>query len=322
MELMWQNGQVVMHSQRSVKKPSASGFTDELIPTDRRDVQEQSIQQQQSLFMQEDEMTSWLLNDNPYDFCSDILYSSAPPTVNAAAATTSTATAPSTTVTATVTVPANMTASAPIATVSTVRAPHATVQRQSVLARRPPMPPLRKMENFGHLSRLSRHRTDESGPSHSNRAVNESTVVDSSDTPAARPKSRVSEAFPCETSRRTVVEGATTALATSPGGGVGGGETAVCHGTANLSPGGSSASAEPPSQKPPPLPPPEDRKRKGREPDDVDCQSEVSLRKTNPTAGNQSPQSETNVLRELSAIYSARQVSIRCTVYTGGCENT
>ncbi|KAK4765853.1 hypothetical protein SAY87_007495 [Trapa incisa] len=280
MELMWQNGPVVMHSHRSVKKPSASGFADELIPMDRRDVQDKSghHNQQQSLFMQEDEMASWLLNDNPYDFCSDLLYSTAPPAVNAAAASNSTTTAPSTTVIAIATVPAGTTVSAGITTTSTVRAPHASAQRPLLPPPRPPMSPLRKVVNFGHLSRLRRPMIDESGPSHSNQAVNDSTMVDSNDTPVVQPQLRVSEAFPCETSRRTIARGATATptlvLVNSSLAGVSVGETAVCEGSTTLSPGGSSASAEPPAQKPPSLPPPEDRKRKGREADDGDCQSE------------------------------------------------
>ncbi|KAK4799222.1 hypothetical protein SAY86_024587 [Trapa natans] len=284
MELMWQNGPVVMHSQRSVKKPSASGFA-ELIPMDRRDAQDQNGHhnqhpQQQSLFMQEDEMASWLLNDNSYDFCPDLLYSTAAPAVIAAAASNSTTTAPSTTVAACATVPVGTPASGGITTYSAVRALQVAAQRPLLLAPRPPMLPLKKVENFGHLSRLSRLRKEESGPSLSNQAVNDSTVVDSSDTPAAPPQSRVSEAFPWETSRRTIVGGSTAApalaLATSSLAGVDAGETAVCEVTAttSLSPGGSSASAEPPAQKPPSLPTSEDRKRKGRDCDDGDCQSE------------------------------------------------
>ncbi|KAK2648840.1 hypothetical protein Ddye_016329 [Dipteronia dyeriana] len=65
MELLWQNGQVVLQSQnqRSLKNPTEI---------------HSSHNQNQHLFMQEDEMASWLhypLNDS--DFCADLLYPSA-----------------------------------------------------------------------------------------------------------------------------------------------------------------------------------------------------------------------------------------------------
>lgn len=280
MELLWENGQVVMQSQRSVKRFSAAGFSDEMIPANRREVQDPSSHHhhhhhQQSPFMQDDEMASWLLNDTPYDFCPDLLYSSTSP----CAATTATA-IPTATMTATTT---NVTAAA-----SAVLAPHALYQRQLVPGPRPPI------------------REDEAGPSHSTVGVNELTVVDSSDTPAWRPQSRVSEAVHCEPSRWTAEEQVPAALATSP---PGGGETAACEATVTSSPSGSSASAEPPSQKPPPFPPPEDRKRKAREADDADCQSEVKVcvKPTLPfPTNNRSQRLKTPFLPEFSTNFTHR----------------
>lgn len=258
MELLWQNGQVVMQSQRPPKRPSALGFSDEMIPVDRREVKDPSSchhqphhHQQSNLFTQEDEMASWLLNDTLYDFCSDLLYSPASPCVNT-----------TTTVTA-------------AATASAIRAHHASDQRQLVPAPRQTILPLKEMENFGHQSQLSRFGEDHSEPSHSNFAANELTVVDSSDTPAGRPQSRVSDAVRLEASRCTIEGGSLAAPATSPGCRGGGVETVTCEVTVTSSPGGSSASAEPPRHKQQP-PPPHDRKRKAIEADDAYCQSEVS----------------------------------------------
>ncbi|CAH2051175.1 unnamed protein product [Thlaspi arvense] len=71
MELLWQNGQVVLQNQRlnnNAKKTQAAP------PPPMQQDQQQPLDQ--SLFIQEDEMTSWLRDD---DFCSDLLFS-APPT--------------------------------------------------------------------------------------------------------------------------------------------------------------------------------------------------------------------------------------------------
>ncbi|KFK40384.1 hypothetical protein AALP_AA3G366400 [Arabis alpina] len=82
MELLWQNGQVVLQNQRlnntTTKKPSSSstvklhaGEEEEVAPSQLLD---------QNLFIQEDEMTSWLhypLRDDDDNFCSDLLFSAA-----------------------------------------------------------------------------------------------------------------------------------------------------------------------------------------------------------------------------------------------------
>ncbi|KAF8006235.1 hypothetical protein BT93_K0508 [Corymbia citriodora subsp. variegata] len=265
-ELLWQNGPVVMQSQRSVKKSEPSGYGgSELIAADQATPSafqsqahlhhQQQQQQQQHLFMQEDEMASWLhypLNDAPFvaDFCSDLLYS--PPCVNAAAAAS-----------------AATTTSAVSAATAARAAPVDAELRQQPPSKPPmPMAPPRRFENFGHFARLNRPRVYESGPSSSSRAANESTVVDSSRTPAVGPGSRVSEALHYDVSRGTV-DGGAAALATSSAEG-GDREMGTCELTVTSPPGASSACAEPPppqkpSPPPPQPPPPEDRKRKGIE---------------------------------------------------------
>lgn len=86
MELLWQNGQVVVQSQTqmSVKKAQHHKYDDAVLPVEQstpREIQSSSNEQQQHLFMQEDEMASWLhypLNDTNFDqdFCADLLYPS------------------------------------------------------------------------------------------------------------------------------------------------------------------------------------------------------------------------------------------------------
>lgn len=79
MELLWENGQVILHNQnqRSQKKNTHSKQDD--APADHS-ASRQINQHQQHLFMQEDEMASWLhypLNFDS-DFCADLLYPPAP----------------------------------------------------------------------------------------------------------------------------------------------------------------------------------------------------------------------------------------------------
>ncbi|KAJ4728383.1 Transcription factor like [Melia azedarach] len=283
MELLWQNGQVVLQSQnqRPFKKLPPSKFDDAVIPADQsapREIapsqnhhhhhhnQEQQHQHQDHLFMQEDEMASWLhypLNETNFepDFCADLLYPA--PCVTSA------------TTTATAAPPARAThtyESRPQQQQNTSTAASASA---SASASRPPIPPPKRTENFVHFSR-HKPRTEVSGPSYSkNVVVRESTVVDSSDTPAVGPDSRVSEAMRT-TDRASGVNngcgnmsGAGAAATSSAGTGGGARDLATCEMTVTSSPGGSSASAEPPAQKPPV----EDRKRKGRE-NDEECHSE------------------------------------------------
>lgn len=264
MELLWQNGQVVLQSQtqRTQKRSTPAKFDDAVIPADQSASREiPSHQHQDHLFMQEDEMASWLhypLNDTNFDsdFCTDLLY-------------------PVPCVTSTTT------ASPPVRTnrVSDSRPPNTTTASAS----RPPIPPPRMTESFLQLSR-PRPVTETSGPSNSKSVMlRESTVVDSSDTPAVGPEYRVSEAVRSTEGASGVnnvcrtMSGAGMAGTSSAGGGGGGGgggtrDLTTCEMTVTSSPGGSSASA---SAEPAQKPPAEDRKRKGREADD-ECHSEVS----------------------------------------------
>lgn len=258
MELLWQNGQVVLQSQtqRPQKSSTPAKFDDAVIPA----VQAASREipsQQHHLFMQEDEMASWLhcpLNDTNFDsdFCTDLLYHA--PCVTS----TTTATPPLRTNRVTDSRPSNTTTAS---------------------ASRPPIPPPRRAESFVQFSK-PRPVTETSGPSNSKGVMlRESTVVDSSDTPAVGPESRVSEAVRSTEGASRVnnvcrtMSGAGLAGTSSAGGGGGGTrDLTACEMTVtSSSPGGSSTSAEPAEK-----PPAEDRKRKGREADD-ECHCEVNL---------------------------------------------
>ncbi|XP_021275188.1 transcription factor PIF1-like isoform X2 [Herrania umbratica] len=289
MELLWQNGQVVVQSQnqRSFKKSPPFKFhdADQSAPKEIRSSsshhQHHQQQQQQSitdhLFMQEDEMASWLhypLNDANFDhdFCADLLY----PSSSAAAATpciTSTATA----------------APPPLGRVSQVSASASASAAAAASAPRPAIPPARRngseptrTKNFVHFSRHKTATVEQSGPSNSKSVVRESTVVDSSDTPAMAPESRASQAVPSNTeaasggnNNNACATVSAAAVASRQSAGVSVGATkdnlATCEVTVTSSPGGSSASAEQATQKAAPA---EDRKRKGIEPDDAECHSE------------------------------------------------
>ncbi|XP_021907160.1 transcription factor PIF1-like isoform X1 [Carica papaya] len=275
MELLWHNGQVVMHSQtqRPPKKSPPSKYDEAVLPGNQSTVMEiqppllhnhqhhqhQHQQQQQSttdhLFMQEDEMTSWLhypLQDTNFegDLCADLLY-------------------PSPCVTST-------------STSASVPHPVRAAQVPAVAtASRPPIAPARKTEletrvqNFAHFSR---HKARvESVPSSSKSVVKELTVVDSSDTHAAAgPESGTSDAIRsterasggnslCRTISGPAAVGTSSAAPGVNGGSSAGKEPLTCEGTVSSSPGCSSASADPPQK-----PAAEDRKRKGREMDDIE----------------------------------------------------
>ncbi|TYG61893.1 hypothetical protein ES288_D07G185300v1 [Gossypium darwinii] len=284
MELLWQNGQVVMQSQnqRSIKKSPPFKFQG-ADPSATKEIwsssshhhhQQQQQQQQQSLtdhhlFMQEDEMASWLhypLSDASFDhdFCADLLYpSSAAPCLTSTTATTS--------------------APPPLGKVTQVSA------SAVASASRPPIPPSRRNElestriqNFVHFSRHKAVRVEQFKQSNSKSVVRELTVVDSSDTPAMAPESGASQAMPCNTeaasgendnincANMSVAAGANTQSA-----GVSGSackdNLAAYEVTVTSPPGGSGASAEPTAQKAAAA---EDRKRKGRELEDTEYHSE------------------------------------------------
>ncbi|KAK8717907.1 hypothetical protein V6N13_045158 [Hibiscus sabdariffa] len=279
MELLWQNGQVVVQSQnqRSLKKPSPFKFHDTDQPASReiRSSSYHQQQQQQSvtdhLFMQEDEMASWLhypLSDANFDhdFCADLLY----PSSSIAVAPCATSTAPS---------------PPPLG-----RVPQVLVSASALAtAHRPPIPPVRRNElestriqNFVNFSKHRTAKADQSGASKSKSVARESTVVDSCDTPAMAPESGDSQAMPSGTeaasggdNSNAYANMSVAAAVNTQSAGVSLGASkdnlATCEVTVTSSPGASSASAEPTARKPVQA---EDRKRKGREPDDAECQSE------------------------------------------------
>ncbi|XP_055813063.1 transcription factor PIF1-like [Solanum dulcamara] len=283
MELLWQNGQVVMQSQnqRSLKKShignGSGGGGDAVIPSDQaagREIRHVEEITPQHLFMQEDEMASWLHYplDNPSferDLYSDLLYPTPSSTVNTAALqresrmSTLEIRPP----------PPQPSSAAPVAT-----------------ARRPPIPPPRRsvtdssnrFQNFGHFSRLPRARL-EPAPANLTKSLTDSTVVDSNETPIAGQESRVSHVADnvvpvpggnvgCSTIKSTGTAITSTAIREP---------VTTCEISMTSSPGGSgdsvSASAEPsapaPSHKASAAPTAteaaaDDRKRKGRETDD------------------------------------------------------
>ncbi|MBA0758076.1 hypothetical protein Gotri_021102, partial [Gossypium trilobum] len=244
MELLWQNGQVVMQSQnqRSIKKSPPFKFqgadpsaTKEIWSSSSHHHHHQQQQQQQQsltdhhLFMQEDEMASWLhypLSDASFDHD----FSSRPP------------------------IP-----------------PSRRNELEST-----------RIQNFVHFSRHKAVRVEQFKQSNSKSVVRELTVVDSSDTPAMAPESGASQAMPCNTeaasgendnincANMSVAAGANTQSA-----GVSGSackdNLAAYEVTVTSSPGGSGASAEPTAQKAAAA---EDRKRKGRELEDTEYHSE------------------------------------------------
>lgn len=268
MELLWQNGQVVMHSQRSQKKSSSppSKLDDAVLPADQlpgtKEIRSSHDQQQEHhhLFMQEDEMASWLnhpLNDTNFDhdFCADLLY---PPTASTASITREAAVT-------------NAAASPVRGATQRTEARSYPGPYAAVSAPRPPIPPVRRAEVVQNFAYFSRHRAggvSESGPSNSKSVVRESTVVDSCETPTAR----ISEtAFArsvdntCGTMNGAAVAGTVSSAPSSNREMM----TNPCELTSTSSPDCSSASAEPPAL----MSPVEDRKRKGRE-EEAECHSE------------------------------------------------
>lgn len=275
MELLWQNGQVVMHSQnqRSTRRSPLSKYDDAVLPSEQsaaREIRSEQVaashnqhNQDPQLFMQEDEMASWLhyplVDDDPaldHTFCADLLY----PSNNLG----------------------NSNSTNPTVRTNGVTELHPAVTSE-VGTSLPPMPPTRrtelaesKVENFMHFSRhkakvAGGERLDQNAPSSSRSAagVRESTVVDSSETPAVGYALHVGD-------RGCAAKNGDASAATSSagGGGVSGvKEMSTCDVTVSSSPGCSSASASA-SAEPALKPQAEDRKRKGREANDTECHSE------------------------------------------------
>ncbi|KAJ9169712.1 hypothetical protein P3X46_017872 [Hevea brasiliensis] len=277
MELLWQNGQVVVQSQTqmSLKKSQHHKYDNTVLPIEQSTPREirSSHEQQQHLLMQEDEMAPWLhypLNDTNFDqdFCADLLY---PSTACVTSTTTNTSAAP---IRSTHNPEARLHPAVSAATATATATNTAT-------ASRPPIPPTRRAEVVQNFAYFSRHRArggvSESGPSNLKTVLKESTVVDSSDTPAMVSESRISEAaFARSTAGVSsgdnacgIMSGAAVAGTSSRGGGSNNKDLITCEMTVTSSPGGSSASAEPPSQKLAT----DDRKRKGRE-DETEYHSE------------------------------------------------
>ncbi|XP_004292266.1 PREDICTED: transcription factor PIF1-like [Fragaria vesca subsp. vesca] len=261
MELVWHNGQLVMHSQSQRPAQKRSKY-DVVIPehiTAPAAPPQQQPETQPQLFMHEDEMASWLhypLNDDD-SFCSDLLYNNS----------------------------------------SNVQPNNNNTANSPPAPPRPPVHPLPRRseaQNFLLFSRLNSNNNKSpfvSAAAAAPRSVvrETTTVVDSSDTPLVGPGSRATESrLDNNDSPGISMSGggglatATTATAASAGK-----DALTCEMSLTSSPGGGSTSgsgslsAEMVSTQkpPPPLPPPVDRKRKGRErePDDAECQSEQDV---------------------------------------------
>lgn len=261
MELLWQNGQVVMQSQNQRPSPNnkkssqAPSKYDAVLPADR-DIprpQPHPTPQNHQLFMHEDEMASWLqypLVDDP--FCADLLYPDS-------------------------------------STVHQTNTTAAAELRPNPISAPPIHPPRRtELQNFLHFSRTNNNkaRVSEAAPSSSKSVVRESTtVVGSCDTPLVGHSSRALDSGLDDGGGGGggVTAGAATSFATVATANAAtsfpGKEIMTCEMSLTSSPGGSSASAsasaEPISSQKPRAD--EDRKRKGREAeDDGEFQSEVS----------------------------------------------
>lgn len=264
MELLWHNGPVVMHNQNqrssaysSLKKsllPSKlpedavnPAGPSETHPTSGPPATTATATATQ-LFMQEDDMTSWLHYnlDSPSSFsfhrdlCADLLYPTTP----------------------TVRPPDQPRPSSP--------PPHPPPPPPAL---RPPIPPARRAElhSFGPLLRAVGKGREESTwpPSDSRKRNRESTVVDSSETPPPGLESRAS----------TTAEEASPAKTASAGGGKG--DTATAEPTVTSSPGGSGSGGEPTQNTTAPASTTattamNSSKSRTRESDEEECHSEVS----------------------------------------------
>lgn len=258
MELIWQNGQVVMHSQNQKSRTkSPPSTTAEQITN--RDIRPLNHEEGSQLFMQEDEMISWLhypLSDDPTlenSFCDELLYPSQPQSTEH-----------------------NAGVSAQVRTSHDMefRPLTATETTETLtMTARPPIPPTRRTEpeakgnSFGIFSRHARGA--ESGPSNLKSVVRESPGVGSTSgdttwlTPESSaselPRTAVADASSGDLACRVMRGGGVAATSSGNGGGLMkmiGGET------------------EPEIERTTSF---EDRKRKGKEMDDYDYQCTVSL---------------------------------------------
>ncbi|KAK8541568.1 hypothetical protein V6N13_137825 [Hibiscus sabdariffa] len=256
MELFWENGQVVMQSQKN--QPSPTFKFHGAAQSASREIRPSSLSQQQSvtdhLFMQEDEMATWLHYPlNNQDFSADLLHPSAAASVP------------------------------PLRRVNQVPAP------ATASASRPLMPPPRsnelesaRIQNFVHFSRQRTARTEQSQPSNLKSVVKEPTVLDSRHTPTMAPESGDPQAMPSNTETESggnnndasANMGAAPVANTRSAGvstGANKDNLATCEVKVTSPPDGHSARDEPTAQKAAPA---EDRKRKRIEPDEAEFQSE------------------------------------------------
>ncbi|MED6132985.1 hypothetical protein PIB30_024062 [Stylosanthes scabra] len=218
MELLWQNGQVVMHTQNHRPTPTTN--------------------QNHHLFMQEDEMISLLNPPFDHTLSSDFLYDNHTTTTSADMHTTP---------------------------------PHTSsiTDLRPFPAPRPPIPPPRRQDkeppatntpNFACFAKHNNARGDAVATKKPIAPREQTTVVESCDTPFAE-TSRVSENARCSEGdgRRGSMSGAGEAAPS----------TTALDLTMTSSPGGSCSSGELFQRAAA-----EDRKRKGREAEDWECQSE------------------------------------------------
>ncbi|KGN58326.1 transcription factor PIF1 [Cucumis sativus] len=184
MELLCQNGQVVMQSpnQKSRMKSPQSTTAEQIT---NRDTRPMSQQEEPQLFMQEDEMISWLhyplVDDSTLEnsFRDELLYPSNPQSIEQ-----------------------NAVVSAQVRTTDGMEfrpLTAMTTTATSTMVARPPIPPMRRTEpetKVNSFGRFSGHaRRIESAPSNSKNMVRESTVVGStsSNTMVLTPETRSSE---------------------------------------------------------------------------------------------------------------------------------
>nr|XP_043635714.1 transcription factor PIF1-like isoform X2 [Erigeron canadensis] len=251
MELLWQNGQVVMQSQS--QRPGGNKKAE---TTSSREIRSSVMEDETTpcnLFMQEDEMVSWLhypSEDNNLDLYlhnNDMMYPGLP-------------------------------------SCSQVLNTSSSQQLSPLPPPRPPVIPLKRVEeeqippkflNFLHFSRVGGNKGNLPGPGsaplNSNKVSKEltqSTVVESNGRPEQSRASRVIDSSALVSGTHMSSFGGASSVGREP-------ETYDLTGSSSPVTGGSGASAsiEPLAQKPP-APPKEDRKRKGRDTEDTECYSE------------------------------------------------
>ncbi|KAI7735658.1 hypothetical protein M8C21_005205, partial [Ambrosia artemisiifolia] len=292
MELLWQNGQVVMHNQNQNQRSVANNKKPETT-TSGKEIRSGVMEDETTpcnLFMQEDEMASWLHypidddnnnNNNNLDMYlhnnnnnNNIMYQGLPSSNS-------------------VIIPS-----------SSSQPPLPPVVSVSVPPPRPPIPPVKRVEeepsqpkfaNFLHFSRPSRKLTGTgtgtgSGVGTSNKALpamTQSTVVESNDRPVNEAQqsraSRVTDSNALVSGANVGFRGSIMSSFGGVGASSGGREPETYDLSASSSPGtggsGASASVEPLSQKQPQPETAADRKRKGVDTDDTECYSESSIAK-------------------------------------------